>query len=77
MSRQQRKGRKTVKFIHFWQRKGNEVHVNLPKSDKSLANRHEAELPVQILQRKGNEVRKNLPKSDNSLANRHKAKLPV
>ena len=48
MSRQQRKGRKTVKFIHFWQRKGNEVHVNLPKSDKSLVNRHEAELPVRI-----------------------------
>ena len=51
MSRQQRKGRKTAKFTHFWQRKGNEVRVNLPKSDKPLVNRHEAELPVRISQR--------------------------
>ena len=39
---------KTMKFVHLWQRKGNEIRANLPKSDKSLANRHEAKLPIQI-----------------------------
>ena len=48
VSRQQRKGRKNSKICPSLARKGNEIRTNLPKSDKSLANRHEAKLPVQI-----------------------------
>ena len=46
MSEQQRKGRKNREIRPSLARKGNEIRANLPKSDKSLANRHEAKLPV-------------------------------
>ena len=48
VSGQQRKGRKNRKIHPSLARKRNEIHTNLPKSDKSLANRHEAKLLVQI-----------------------------
>ena len=46
MSEQHRKGRKNRKIHPSLARKGNEIHTNLPKSNKSLANRHEAKLPI-------------------------------
>ena len=48
VSEQQRKGRKNREICPSLARKGNEIRANLPKSDKSLANRHEAKLSVQI-----------------------------
>ena len=43
------KGRKNHEIRPSLARKGNKICANLPKSDKSLANRHEAKLPIQIL----------------------------
>ena len=56
-----------MKFVQ----KRHKVRTNLPKSDNSLANRHEATSPIRI----SDNV--NLPKSDNSLANRHEATSPI
>ena len=44
--RRQRKGRKIREIRPSLARKGNEIRANLPKSNKSRANRHEAKLPV-------------------------------
>ena len=45
---QQRKGRKTAKFVHLFEKKGTKFEQIHQKSDKTLANRHEAKSPIRI-----------------------------